>query len=84
MRSLAVVFFTPGSQSTPNIVQRSEPTRVQALVAQPSVEALDMAVLHRPARLDVDQPDLPVLGDRSSSLGWSSLQAVRSLNRYPE
>jgi hypothetical protein len=54
-----VVLITPGSQSTPDIVQRPEPACVEALVAQPSVEALDMAVLHRLARLDVD---LPVLG----------------------
>jgi hypothetical protein len=26
------------------------------------VEALDMPILHRPAGLDVNQPDLPVLG----------------------
>jgi hypothetical protein len=46
-----VVLITPGSQSTPDIVQRPEPACVEALVAQPSVEALDMAVLHRLARL---------------------------------
>src|ERR1700678_3972582 len=60
--SLAVVLLTPGCQSTPNIVQRSEPTCVEALVAQPAMEALDVAVLHRAARLDVHQPNLPVFG----------------------
>jgi hypothetical protein len=29
-------------------------------IAQPSVEALDMSILHRPSRLDVHQPNLPV------------------------
>jgi hypothetical protein len=32
--------------------------RVEALVAQPPVEAFDMAILHRPSRLDVHQPPL--------------------------
>ncbi len=56
-----VVLLAPGSQSTPDIVQRSEPARVEALVAQPTVEALDVSVLHRAARLDVHQAYLEVL-----------------------
>ncbi len=43
-----------------NIVQRPEPGCVEALVAQAAVEALDMAVLHRPSRLDVHEADLEV------------------------
>ena len=35
--------------------RRSEPARVGAPVAKPSVEALDVAVLHRSARLDMHQ-----------------------------
>ena len=62
MGPLAVVLLAPGCQSTPDIVQRPEPACVEALVAQPAVEALDVAVLHRAARLDVHQADLPVFG----------------------
>jgi len=58
--TLAVVLLTPDSQRTPDIVQRPEPGCVEALVAQPAVEALDVSVLHRAAPLDVDQPDLAV------------------------
>src|ERR1700678_2341258 len=59
---LAVVLLAPGCQSTPNVVQRPEPGCVEALVAESTVEAFDVAVLHRAARLFVHQPDLPVLG----------------------
>ena len=62
VRTLAVVLAPPIGQGASYIVERSEPACVEALVAQPSVEALDMPVLHRPAGLDVNQPDLPVLG----------------------
>ena len=50
---LAVVLLAPGCQSTPDVVERPEPGGVEALVAQSAVEALDVAVLHRPFRLDV-------------------------------
>src|SRR5277367_802768 len=39
----------------------------QALVTQPAVEALDMAILHRPPRLNVHQSDLPLLGPAQHS-----------------
>src|SRR5208337_1444411 len=61
MRPLAVVLLPPACQGTPYIIQRAEPVRVEALVAQPSVEAFHMTILHRPSRLDVHQPNLPVL-----------------------
>src|ERR1039458_8264264 len=60
VRTLPILLLAPGCQGTPYIIQRAEPVRVEALVAQPSVEALDMAILHRPSRLDVHQPNLPV------------------------
>lgn len=62
MGTFAVVLFAPGCQSTPDVVERSEPAYVEAFIAQASVEALDVAVLHGPAGLDVDQSDLPVFG----------------------
>jgi hypothetical protein len=58
---LAVIFLTPAFESTPNIVECSEPAGIQAFVSQPAVEALDIAVLHRAAGLDVNQADLPIL-----------------------
>src|SRR5258708_1356659 len=61
VRAFAVVLPPPVRQGASYVVERAEPAGVQTLVAQPSVEALDMPVLHRPARLDVYQPDLPVL-----------------------
>ena len=60
VRTLAVVLLPPACQGAPYIIQRAEPVRVEALVAQPPVDAFDMAILHRPARLDVHQPNLPV------------------------
>src|ERR1019366_2546706 len=60
VRTLAVVLRAPACQGAPYILQRSEPLRVEALVAQPPMEAFDMSILHRPSRLDVHQPNLPV------------------------
>jgi hypothetical protein len=42
MRALAVVFLTPGCECTPDIVQGAEPVCIEAFIAQPSVEALDV------------------------------------------
>src|SRR5271156_5641475 len=61
VRAFPVILLPPVRQSVAHIVQGPEPTGVEALVAQPSVEAFDVAVLHRASRLDVHQPDLPVL-----------------------
>src|SRR4029077_20437094 len=60
--TFAVVLPPPACQGASYVIERAEPVSVEALVAQPSMEALDMSVLHRPARLDVHQPYLPVLG----------------------
>ena len=62
VRTFAVVLAPPACQGASYVIQRSEPACVEALVAQPSVEAFDMPVLHRLAGLDVHQSDLPVLG----------------------
>src|SRR5271155_2511191 len=61
VRAFPVILLSPACQSCPNIVQGPEPARVEALVAESPVEAFDVAVLHRATRLDVHQPDLPVL-----------------------
>src|SRR5277367_3415616 len=62
MWTFPVILLPPVRQGAPNIVQGPEPARVEALVAESPVEALDVAVLHGTAGLDVHQSDLPVLG----------------------
>src|ERR1700743_3215155 len=61
VRSFAVVLPLPVRQRFLHVVQGAEPAYVEALVAQPAVEALDVSVLHRLDRLDVDQADFPLL-----------------------
>ena len=56
VRAFAVVLPPPVRQGASYVVERAEPAGVQTLVAQPSVEALDTAILHRPSGLDVHHP----------------------------
>ena len=63
VRTLAVVLAPPACQGASYIIQRSEPACVEALVAQPAMEALDVPILHRLDGLDVNQS---VLGRK----GW--------------
>jgi hypothetical protein len=44
----------PCSDFAPGIGQVVEPVRIQTFIAQPTVEALDVTILHRPSRLDMD------------------------------
>jgi hypothetical protein len=53
--ALALVLLTPGREWTPDLAQGAEPVSVEALIAQPAMEALDVAVLHRPPGLYVHQ-----------------------------
>src|ERR1700683_2435786 len=59
--AVTVVLLPRARHAAPYIIKAAEPVRVEALVAQSSVEALDMSILHRPAGLDMHQADLPVL-----------------------
>jgi hypothetical protein len=43
MGALAVVLLTPDRECTPDVVQGAEPVSVEALIAQPAMEALDVA-----------------------------------------
>ena len=52
-----VVVDAPLTDDIPGLRERLEPVLVQALVAELAVEALDVAVLHRPARFDQDVAD---------------------------
>ena len=56
-----VVFHSPPLDLFLCVRQRREPVVIQALITESPVEALDMAVLHRFARLNVQQRDLPFL-----------------------
>ena len=61
MWTFPVILLPPVRQGRSDIIECSEPAGVEALVAESPVEAFDVAVLHRATRLDVHQPDLPVL-----------------------
>src|ERR1039457_2697953 len=61
VRALAVVLHPIVIQRAPNIIQSPEPAHIQALIAQSSVEALYVAVLHRPTWLDMHQIDFALL-----------------------
>lgn len=50
MRSESVIVLTPSFNLLLGVGQVEEQTRIQALVAEPAVEALDEAVLDRPPR----------------------------------
>ena len=61
----AVVLLAPNRQRTPHVFECSEPGCVEALVAQPAVEARKVSTwtfCSGATRLDVHQTDLPVLG----------------------
>lgn len=51
-----VVVAPPVRNGLPGLLKRLEPVFVQALVAELPVEAFDVAVLHRLARLDEQVP----------------------------
>ena len=54
--AVLVVVPSPVSQDLPSLAETGEPVVVQALVAQPPVEALDVGVLGRLARIDQQVP----------------------------
>src|ERR1700743_3731543 len=69
VRSFAVVLPLPVRQGFPHVVQGAEPAYVEALVAQPAVEALDVSVLHRLVRLGVGKAGFSFLPPHTSSAG---------------
>src|SRR5215469_15957230 len=52
MRTLLVVIESPSFDFSSGVGQTGKPVRIQAFIAQSTVEALDIGVLHRFARLD--------------------------------
>jgi hypothetical protein len=63
MRTLEVIVPLPCEDLSSRVEEVPEPAYVQALVAQPAVEALDIGILDWLAGLDVDYVDAPL--DRS-------------------
>jgi YD repeat-containing protein len=64
MRSRFVVLLAPCGELRARLPQVGKPVLVQAFVAQPAVEALDVGVLHRPSRGNEIEPNPPALGPR--------------------
>src|SRR5262245_22293463 len=62
VRPVAVVVEAPGRDRADRVGQAHKPARVQALVAELPVEALDEGVLHGLARLDEAQLDASLVG----------------------
>src|SRR4051812_37248894 len=62
-----VVVLPPDSDRGTSLMQRLEPVLVQAFVAELAVEALDVAVLHWPSRLDQNVPNAVCLRPRHES-----------------
>ena len=75
-----VVLLSPVCDLHASIEKVLEPTGAQALLAQPSVETLYVAVLHRPPGLDMAQLDLP-LQRPGKEVTTGELRAVVATNR---
>ena len=55
-----VIVLPPAFDLPAGVEQIPEPARIQALLAQPAVEAFDVRILHRLARPDVNELQLPL------------------------
>jgi hypothetical protein len=58
MRALCVVIRTPFRDLSARVEQIPEPAHVQALIAEPAIEAFDVGILHGLAGLNVHRVDL--------------------------
>ena len=79
VRTQLVVMLAPGPDLATRVKQIAKPTHVQALLAQPSVEAFDIGVLDGLARPDVQQLDATLQSPSQS--GQVSLSSLRFLVR---
>src|SRR5215471_17495515 len=64
VRPFAVIFHPPTLDLPLRVGQVHEPTRIQALIPKPPVEALYVAILHRLARLDMNHRDALLFAPR--------------------
>jgi hypothetical protein len=62
MGAFPIVLDAPRFDLVPRIVERNENVFIQAFVAQPCIEALDVRVLNRLARFDELQPYTMLIG----------------------
>jgi hypothetical protein len=69
VRSTVVVVGTPSLDCGRRIVEVDKPRLAEALVAELAIEALDAAVLHRPAGIDEVEVDADVTPRFLDSLG---------------
>lgn len=76
LRSLLVVFPSPGLDLGAGVQQRREPVLVEAFVAQAAVEALDVGVLVRLAWLDQAQLNTALVRPRHHRLAAELLAVV--------
>ncbi len=81
VRAHLVVIPAPLGDLGACLVQGREPVLVQTLVAEPPVEALDVAVLHGPPWLDQDVPDAVALGPGDESTAGELRAVVRPHGR---
>jgi hypothetical protein len=87
VRAFAVVLPPPACQSASYIIERAEPVGVEALVAQPSLQAFNMAILHRPSWLANTRSELrpPRIDPRKTPFNpakyqglWGAFRLVRN------
>ena len=74
----AIVLISPRCDLRSGVDQIAKPVRIQTFIPQPTVEALHVAVLHRPPWLNVDQLNLPLLAPAQKMRGWSTPARCRS------
>ena len=81
MRPFAVIFHPPTLDLPLRVGQVHEPTRIQALVPKPPVEALYVAILHRLARLDMNHRDALLFAPRQE-VPAGELRPVVAAHRF--
>jgi hypothetical protein len=80
MWPLLVVLVSPGADPSAGVKQVPEPTDIQALIAQLSMEALNVPVLSQFFGLNVNRAWRPAAHTKTDSDDW--LVPARCLNEY--
>ena len=77
-----VVVLAPIGNALPGLGQAQEPLLVQAFISKLAVETLDVAVLHRPARLGQDVPHAMCCGPSHKGPACELWTVVRSHGQW--